>query len=104
MKFMTTPKLLASLPLLAGISATAGGIAAHTQESAQAPRPNIVLILADDLGYSDLGCFGGEIATPNLDRLALSGIRANSTTKPAAARPAPRSLRDAIRTKSASAK
>jgi arylsulfatase A-like enzyme len=38
-------------------------------------RPNIVLILADDLGYSDIGCFGGEIATPNLDRLAASGVR-----------------------------
>ena len=38
-------------------------------------RPNIVLILADDLGYSDLGCYGGEIETPNLDRLADSGLR-----------------------------
>lgn len=38
-------------------------------------RPNILLILADDLGYSDLGCFGGEISTPNLDRLASSGVR-----------------------------
>ena len=33
-------------------------------------RPNIVIIFADDLGYSDIGCFGGEIETPNLDRLA----------------------------------
>ena len=42
----------------------------------QAPRrPNILLILADDLGYSDLGCFGGEIATPNLDHLASNGVR-----------------------------
>ena len=38
-------------------------------------RPNIVLILADDMGYSDLGCYGGEIQTPNLDRLAENGIR-----------------------------
>ncbi len=38
-------------------------------------RPNIVLILADDMGYSDLGCYGGEIQTPNLDRLAAGGVR-----------------------------
>ena len=34
-----------------------------------AARPNILLIVADDLGFSDLGCYGGEIHTPNLDRL-----------------------------------
>ena len=38
-------------------------------------RPNILLIMADDMGFSDLGCFGGEIFTPNLDRLAHEGIR-----------------------------
>ena len=38
-------------------------------------RPNIVLILADDLGYSDVGCFGGEINTPNLNSLADNGLR-----------------------------
>src|SRR3954453_24166829 len=38
-------------------------------------RPNVLLILADDLGYSDLGCFGGEIPTPNLDALAQTGLR-----------------------------
>ena len=40
-----------------------------------ADRLNIVFILADDLGYSDLGCYGGEIATPNLDGLAQNGLR-----------------------------
>ena len=38
-------------------------------------RPNIVLILADDMGFSDLGCYGSEIPTPNLDRLAARGVR-----------------------------
>lgn len=40
-----------------------------------AARPNILLIVADDLGWSDLGCYGGEIETPNLDRLAQEGVR-----------------------------
>ena len=38
-------------------------------------KPNVVFILADDLGFSDLGCYGGEIATPNLDRLAANGLK-----------------------------
>jgi arylsulfatase len=38
-------------------------------------RPNIILIMADDLGYSDIGCYGGEINTPNLDKLAQGGMR-----------------------------
>ncbi len=38
-------------------------------------RPNILLILNDDMGYSDIGCFGGEVDTPNLDRLAAHGVR-----------------------------
>lgn len=42
---------------------------------AAAERPNILLILSDDMGYSDVGCFGGEIATPNLDALAAHGVR-----------------------------
>lgn len=38
-------------------------------------RPNLIFILLDDLGYSDLGCYGGEIKTPNIDSLAESGVR-----------------------------
>ena len=41
----------------------------------QAQRPNIMLIVVDDMGYSDLGCFGGEVESPNLDALAASGMR-----------------------------
>ena len=42
---------------------------------AAADKPNILIILADDLGWSDLGCYGGEIRTPNLDSLATGGLR-----------------------------
>jgi len=45
------------------------------EEHADIRRPNIVLIMADDLGYSDVGCFGGEIDTPNINRLAAEGLR-----------------------------
>lgn len=50
-------------------SETAG--AAHTEHK----RPNFLIIVADDLGFSDLSCFGGEIRTPNLDKLARNGLR-----------------------------
>ncbi len=46
-------------------------VAAHAQDE----RPNIILIVADDLGYADMGSFGGEIETPNLDALAAEGVR-----------------------------
>ena len=38
-------------------------------------KPNVVLILVDDMGYSDIGCYGGEILTPNIDALASKGVR-----------------------------
>lgn len=44
------------------------------QEKTTAERPNIIILFADDMGYSDLGCMGSEIRTPNLDRLAREGV------------------------------
>ncbi len=40
-----------------------------------AERPNIIVVLVDDMGFSDIGCYGGEVPTPNLDRLAARGVR-----------------------------
>ena len=42
---------------------------------AHAKAPNVLVSMADDMGYSDLGCYGGEIATPHLDGLARNGLR-----------------------------
>lgn len=62
------------------LQTVAGAVAAAAASAKRAPaaevtRPNIVLLMADDLGFSDLGCYGGEIATPHLDRLAGEGLR-----------------------------
>lgn len=46
-----------------------------TDRAGEATRPNIVIIMADDLGYSDPGCYGGEIRTPHIDALASQGVR-----------------------------
>ena len=45
------------------------------RENSEPEQPSIVVVLADDMGFSDLGCYGGEISTPHLDRLAAGGIR-----------------------------
>ncbi|MCL4118581.1 UNVERIFIED_CONTAM: hypothetical protein GTU68_006464 [Idotea baltica] len=55
----------------------AGADSAASKATATRP-PNILVILTDDLGYSDLGCYGSEIATPNLDQLAKNGLRFSS--------------------------
>ena len=51
------------------------GIPAAGAIAKSSKRPNIILILSDDMGFSDLGCYGGEIRTPNLDDLAANGLR-----------------------------
>jgi len=55
---------------------------AKTEKETQ--LPNIIFILADDIGYGDLGCYGGKIPTPNLDALAANGIRFTDAHSPAA--------------------
>ena len=66
---MNKAKLLVPVALLA-----ADGLD-NDLEAKKDKRPNIIVIMADDLGYSDMGCYGGEIQTPNLDYLANTGIR-----------------------------
>lgn len=57
---------------LAGLALASGQL--YAQKNIPS-RPNIIIILADDMGYSDLGCYGSEINTPNLDQLAKTGVR-----------------------------
>lgn len=77
---LTVIQVAALLSWLLGVfSATADSPRVQANIAADIPlsaaKPNILLILADDLGYSDLGCYGSEIATPNLDALAADGLR-----------------------------
>jgi len=59
-----------------GLTAAALSVPGITRAaSGPGRRPNIVIIIADDIGYSDVGCYGGEIRTPNIDRMAARGIR-----------------------------
>lgn len=54
---------------------TAAAAASSVAGKGATKRPNIILIMADDMGFSDLGCYGSEIATPNIDKLAKNGVR-----------------------------
>ena len=69
---MFPTRLLASRRRLTGILAAIG--ASVAAPSTQAAAPNVMVILADDLGFSDVGCYGGEIDTPHLDSLAAGGL------------------------------
>lgn len=63
------------LSFLAFCIAGAHIFSSHISARKSEAKPNIILILADDMGYSDIGCFGSEIKTPSLDRLAQQGLR-----------------------------
>ena len=67
---MNTSKLFIALVSVAAVTFTSA-----TSQAKQQTSPNVVVIMADDLGYSDIGCYGGEIDTPNLDSLAANGLR-----------------------------
>ncbi len=60
---------------LAGLGAACAAMPRWTRAAETAKKPNIVVILVDDMGFSDIGCYGSEIPTPNLDRLAANGLR-----------------------------
>ncbi len=60
---------------LAGAAVAGSGLLAACGQPGDVARPNILMILADDLGFSDIGCFGGEVKTPQLDELAKGGTR-----------------------------
>src|SRR5687767_13121929 len=64
-----------ALLVVAGVVIALTDIAAAQAPATKPNRPNILVILADDFGYSDLGCYGSEIATPNIDALASAGTR-----------------------------
>lgn len=75
---MTSRREFLQASLYTGASAllsTSGKQSSAQQAGSTGKRPNIVLILADDMGFSDLGCYGSEIETPNIDALAQDGLR-----------------------------
>jgi arylsulfatase A-like enzyme len=66
---------LKAIGLTAAALTVPGCTAGFQAPAGRGKRSNIILIMADDMGYSDIGCYGGEIHTPNLDRLAAGGLR-----------------------------
>jgi hypothetical protein len=69
---MTRQKIFTSVLTTAVMVAS---LSLATNSARAADAPNIVLIMSDDMGFSDIGCYGGEINSPNLDQLAKSGVR-----------------------------
>src|SRR5579875_4120252 len=71
--FLSSVGATLATPALTLASSIPGLAAAATEISVT--MPNVVLMICDDLGYGDLGCYGSRIRTPNLDRLASQGVR-----------------------------
>ncbi|MGB0580314.1 MAG: arylsulfatase [Limisphaerales bacterium] len=70
-----TKHLITSVRALLVAAVIASTLPSGAAETPDRARPNIILIMVDDMGYSDIGCYGGEVKTPNLDRLAAGGMR-----------------------------
>jgi len=74
-----SPKLLVSgthfFRAIAVVATLVAQVVSPPANAKPAERPNIILIMADDMGFSDIGCYGGEIQTTNLDRMAAEGLR-----------------------------
>ena len=75
MQALTRRSFLKSIGIAAAAIAAPRALRGAQAGSAAAKRPNIILIMSDDMGFSDIGCYGGEIETPNLDALAAGGLR-----------------------------
>jgi arylsulfatase len=73
--FQYTSKTKAKQTILLVVTLVFSLFSCSKKQSTQQEQPNIILILADDLGYSDIGSYGGEIKTPTLDKLAQEGLR-----------------------------
>ncbi|NQT85895.1 sulfatase-like hydrolase/transferase, partial [bacterium] len=73
-EFLERLSLVAAV-LLLGVTARGVADGSERRPRAKRGRPNIIVVMADDMGFSDLGCYGGEIKTPTIDRLAKEGVR-----------------------------
>lgn len=82
-----------ALTLLVLVSAVSLTKAEATKPAA---KPNVIIILVDDMGYSDLGCYGSEIKTPNLDRLAAGGVKFSEMYNTAKCYPSRASLQTGV--------
>lgn len=73
---MSSTKVKCSMPsVFRTLLSVLGCLAVFAGDASSQERPNVIVVLADDLGYSDLGCYGGEISTPNIDALAADGVK-----------------------------
>ncbi|MFC1509304.1 arylsulfatase [Candidatus Omnitrophota bacterium] len=72
---MTSRRNFLKLGGLGALGSIASGCSDEINRESKTQSPNIIVIMADDMGYSDIGCFGGEINTPALDRLAANGLK-----------------------------